>query len=135
QSAPILSDPPLSGEGSVMSTEIVPVSSLVPSAVAPPKNVTPEQAKAIDPNEARRQRGLAIAALTRIVQANGQWIVPSQTGNGSYRVNLNPAPFVPMCTCKDYAEREQPCKHVFAVRFVIERESHPDGTETVTETL
>ena len=40
-----------------------------------------------------------------------------------------------MCTCKDYANREQPCKHVHAVLYVIERESHPDGTESVTETL
>lgn len=89
----------------------------------------------IDPTESRRQRGLAIAAVCKITQKHDQWIVPSQTGNGSYRVNLNPAPFVPMCTCPDYAARFEPCKHVFAVRYVIERESHPDGSETVTETV
>jgi transposase len=92
-------------------------------------------APAVDATEARRQRGLAIAAVTRITQKNGQWVVPSQTGNGSYRVNLEPLPSVPMCTCKDYAEREQPCKHVYAVRYVLERESHPDGSQSVTETL
>ncbi len=85
--------------------------------------------------EVRRQRGLAIAAVCKIVRKNGQWVVPSQTGNGSYRVILDPKPFVPMCTCKDFAEREQPCKHVYAVRYVIERESHPDGSETVTESV
>ena len=47
-------------------------------------NITPAAAKAIDPTEARRQRGMAIAAVTRITQMNGQWVVPSQTGNGSY---------------------------------------------------
>ncbi|GAC1473855.1 MAG: hypothetical protein NVSMB9_23200 [Isosphaeraceae bacterium] len=88
---------------------------------------------ALEATEARRQRGLAIAAICRIEQKNGQWIVPSQTGNGHYRVNLNPpSPFVPRCTCPDYEERGEPCKHVFAVEFVIRRESHGDGTETVT---
>src|SRR5262249_3279483 len=42
---------------------------------------------------------------------------------------------VPQCTCPDYEERGEPCKHVFAVRYVVERESHPDGSETVTETI
>jgi transposase len=93
-------------------------------------------AAATDPVEARRQRGLAIAATCRITQKNGQWLVPSQTGNGAYRVNLEPnSPFVPLCTCPDFAERGQPCKHVFAVRFVLQRETHPDGSETVTQTI
>ena len=85
-----------------------------------------------DPTELRRLRGLAIAEVTRITQVNGQWVVPSQKGNGSYRVVLKPKPFVPMCTCKDFAEREQPCKHVFAVRAFLERLSQPEPTEPVT---
>jgi hypothetical protein len=109
-----------------MSTAIV-----LASSVAPPANITPAAAKALDPTETRRQRGMAIAAVTRITQKNGQWIVPSQKGNGSYRVILDPPPFVPQCTCKDFAEREQPCKHVYAVRFVIERESQPESVESV----
>jgi hypothetical protein len=40
-----------------------------------------------------------------------------------------------MCTCKDFETTGKPCKHVFAVQFVIERESHPDGSETVTESV
>ncbi len=40
-----------------------------------------------------------------------------------------------MCSCKDFEARGEPCKHVFAVQFVIQREQHPDGTETVTESL
>lgn len=95
-----------------------------------------EAPKPTEATEARRQRGLAIAAVCRITQKNGQWRVPSQTGNGFYQVNPEPAnPFVPQCTCKDFEERGQPCKHVFAVQFVIQRESHADGTETTTKTL
>ena len=66
---PILPDPPLRGR--VRSCP--PHHPRVPSSPA---------AKTIDPDEARRQRGLAIAAVTRIAQKNGLWIVPSQTGNG-----------------------------------------------------
>jgi hypothetical protein len=88
-------------------------------------------AKPTDSTEGRRQRGLAIAALCRIENKGGMWVVPSQTGDGRYYVDAA----APRCTCKDFVEREQPCKHIFAVRFVIERENHPDGTETVTETV
>src|SRR4051794_9724560 len=66
--SPILRDPPLSGKGPSMSSAIVLASSVVPSA-----NITPAAAKAIDPTEGRRQRGMAIAAVTRITQQNGHW--------------------------------------------------------------
>jgi len=90
----------------------------------------------MNPADPRCQRGLAIAALFRIVQKDGQWVVPSAKGQGSYRVHLDPPDSsVPMCTCADFAKRGQPCKHVHAVRFVVERERHPDGSETVTETV
>jgi SWIM zinc finger len=89
-----------------------------------------------DPTEVRRQRGLSIAALCRIKQQDGTWKVPSQSGSGHYDVTFEPArPEVPMCSCKDFETRGEPCKHVFAVKFVIQREQHPDGTETVTEAL
>ena len=91
---------------------------------------------AYEATEARRQRGLAIAAICRITRKDGQWVVPSQKGQGTYRVCLDsPDNAAPSCTCKDFEERGQACKHVFAVQFVIERESNPDGSETVTETL
>ena len=91
---------------------------------------------AYEATEARRQRGLAIAAVCRITRKDGQWVVPSQKGQGTYRVRLDsPDNATPSCTCKDFEERAQPCKHVFAVQFVVEREANPDGSETVTETL
>jgi hypothetical protein len=105
----------------------MPASATLASRVAAPA-ATPRHN---DPDEARRRRGRAIAAVTRITQNDGRWAVPSQAGNGSYRVTLDPAPFVPMCTCKDYAVREQPCKHVYAVRALIERESDPAATGSV----
>jgi hypothetical protein len=90
----------------------------------------------LDPSEGRRQRGLAIAALCKITEKHGRWVVPSQTGNGTYYVTLEPPdPHIPLCTCPDFEATGKPCKHVYAVRFVIERESHPDGTETVTESV
>ena len=86
--------------------------------------------------EPREQRGLMIAAVCRIEQKNGFWVVPSQTGNGSYRVCLEPTnPFIPQCTCPDYEERKAPCKHIYAARYVVQRQSNGDGTETITETV
>jgi transposase len=76
-----------------------------------------------DPAELRRLRGQAIADLCRITRQNGQWLVPSQTGNGVYRVTLRPpSPAVPMCTCDDFAKRGEPCKHVHAARLAARRQ-------------
>ncbi len=87
-----------------------------------------------DPTEAHHQRGLAIAALSRIEEKkSGLWSVPSQSGGGHYWVRLDQEQ--PTCTCPDFEERSQPCKHVFAVQFVIQRETRPDGTEVVKETM
>src|SRR3954463_4199215 len=65
--SPILSDPPPTGEGSVMSAGIAESFSVA---------VTANQE--LDPTEVRRQRGLAIAAVCKITSKNGYWLVPSQ---------------------------------------------------------
>ena len=39
-----------------------------------------------------------------------------------------------MCTCPDFEERRLPCKHVYAVQYVVQRERHADGSETETVT-
>ena len=84
----------------------------------------------------RQQRGLMIAALCKITKKSDHWSVPSQTGNGACRVNPKPKnEFVPPCTCPDYEPRSQKCKHIYAVEYVIQRESNHNGTETVTETV
>ncbi len=55
---------------------------------------------AIDDGDAgRQQRGMAIAALTPVVKNKLGYKVPSQSGSGSYVVNLDGEPF---CTCPDF---------------------------------
>ncbi len=84
-------------------------------------------------NDPRQQRGLIIAALSKITKKNGDWIVPSQSGNGKYTVHLDPDKAT--CTCPDHETRACKCKHIFAAEYVVQREQNGDGTETVTETV
>jgi len=83
----------------------------------------------------REQRGLAIAALCKIDKdpKEGVWLVPSQSGGGKYKVINDPEN--ERCTCPDFETRGKTCKHIFAVRYTIERELHADGSETLTETM
>src|SRR6266581_3027267 len=62
----------------------------------------------------REQRGLALAALYRIEQQDGKWLVPSQTGNGT-RYTVDADPEHPDCNCPDHRDRGVKCKHMFAV--------------------
>src|SRR4051812_12834208 len=82
--------------------------------------------------DARRQRGMEIAATCPITRKGGAWSVPSMSGNGRYTVNADAS--APHCTCPDYETRGCKCKHIFAVEFVMKRETvnHSDGTTTVT---
>jgi transposase len=67
----------------------------------------------------RELKALEIAARSHIVADDNGWIVPSQTSARKYRVTLHPAV---TCTCEDFELRREPCKHVLAVRFSLERE-------------
>lgn len=86
----------------------------------------------------RQQKGLMIAATAPIKQAHGVWIVPSQSDHGHYGVRIEAGK--KSCTCPDFELRQQPCKHVFAVEYVLRRETvteaTPEGavTTTVSET-
>jgi hypothetical protein len=93
----------------------------------------------------RQQKALVIAAKSKIAKKGDVWLVPSQSGNGSYKVN-NTNPDWPTCTCPDFELRRIHCKHIYAVEIVIERERKTttkktktsDGevtTTTVTETV
>ena len=81
--------------------------------------MNPQQVIVLNPNDpddgdvGRQQRGLAIAALARIEKNRIGYKVPSQSGSGAYVVNLDGEPF---CTCPDFEKRQQPCKHIYAVR-------------------
>ena len=81
----------------------------------------------------REQRGMELAATRTIRQKAGIWIVPSQTGEGTYRVNIMPK--IASCTCPDFETRGTNCKHIYAAKFVIRREQNADGSVTVTESL
>ncbi|SRR6266852_2064204 len=81
----------------------------------------------------REQRGLAIAALCKIDKEDGAWVVPSQSGNGRYKVFHDGTN--PRCSCPGFETRGDKCKHIFAVEYTIQREVHPDGSETLTRTM
>ena len=81
--------------------------------------------------EARQQRGLEIAAKSRIRKKDDTWLVPSQAGGGTgYTV-------VPglRCSCPDHETRQVKCKHLWAVEYVMERETDDNGVVTETEAV
>ena len=84
--------------------------------------------------EVLKQRGLVIAATKKITRRDrGTWIVPSASDNGRYTVSITKEGKT--CTCPDFELRQQPCKHVYAVQYVLFRETTvaPDGVETIRE--
>jgi len=84
--------------------------------------------------DVREQRGLEIAATKKLRQKGDLWIVPSQSGAGTYVVDPTEQRGT-TCTCPDYEARSQRCKHVYAVEFTILRErTNADGSK-VTEQL
>jgi uncharacterized Zn finger protein len=89
----------------------------------------------------REHRGLVIAATSKLQRADDgkRWFVPSQTNkSGDYFYTVRPDTLKPFCSCPDFSARQQTCKHIFAVEYVIQREFTFDEktqTETVTETV
>ncbi|HYX71599.1 MAG TPA: transposase, partial [Nitrososphaera sp.] len=85
----------------------------------------------------RQQKGIAIATKATIKRDGNLWLVPSQSGQGKYRVN----PDKQSCSCPDFDFRGEPCKHIFAVRYTIEKIEKTkttvkeSGKTTVTETV
>lgn len=72
-----------------------------------------------DGDEGRQQRGLAIAAIAPIRPHRFGYKVPAQSGVGSYLVNLDDGLF---CECPDFEKNNRPCKHIYAVQLVLQRE-------------
>ncbi len=88
--------------------------------------------------DAREIRGLQIAATARGIKRKSDhlWTVPSTQGTGHPCYHVNPDKKT--CTCLDHQEAGHFCKHLFAVKFVIQREFEFDaetGTTTETETV
>ena len=79
----------------------------------------------------RQQKGMAIAATTRIRKVKGKYLVPSQTNkNTTYTVSISEQ----RCTCPDHVERQVKCKHQYAVEYTVRRET-TTGDNKTTETL
>ena len=74
----------------------------------------------------REQKGREMAARLKIVQKENTWIVPSQTGNGKYEVDIDK----PFCTCPDFELRGLKCKHIYAVEYSIKSETDPQTQTT-----
>lgn len=83
----------------------------------------------------RQERGLMIAARTKLTQKGDVWRVPSQSG---YKPYYEVDPKSQRCTCPDFEKREAKCKHIYAVEYTLERESSTtttiDGDTTTTTT-
>jgi transposase len=83
----------------------------------------------------RQQKGLQIAQRAGIVQEGRIYLVPSQSGKGKYKVDVEKR----QCTCPDYDFRREPCKHLYAVEVVIEKAktttTDARGNTTTTETV
>ncbi len=84
----------------------------------------------------RQQKGLQIAQRANITRQGRLYIVPSQSGKGRYKVDAEKK----NCTCPDYDFRREPCKHLYAVEIVIERQkttttqTDAEGNKTTTTT-
>ena len=85
-----------------------------------------------DGDEGRQQRGLAIAAMVPVSKTPAGYKIPSQSGNGSYIVNVDDDPY---CSCPDFEKRGRACKHIVAIEFIIQREERPDGLVVETHAV
>ena len=88
-----------------------------------------------DGDAGRQQRGIAIAALVPISKDKIGYRVPSQSSKGSYIVTLNGKGGKDGCSCPDYEERQKPCKHLYAVQYIIQREELADGSVAKTRAV
>ena len=80
-----------------------------------------------------QERGLMIAESNTVEKNKLGWKVPSQSGNGTYVVNIDDGE--PFCTCQHFETTHKKCQHIYAIEFIERREKHPDGTETITKTM
>ena len=75
-----------------------------------------------DWDDDQRQQGEGIAQLSRIESIPIGYRVYSQSGNGSYIVSVQGIQF---CSCPAFEKMKRPCKHIYAVKFLVE-----EGSET-----
>jgi transposase len=71
--------------------------------------------------DARETKAAKLTSDLRITFKNGEWLVPSQSSS-STRYTVNPSVANPSCTCDDYQLRRLSCKHIAAVRLLLDRQ-------------
>ena len=82
----------------------------------------------------RKLKGIQIAKTQQIRKTERGYIVPSQSGHGTYLVTENRLfTNVKECSCPDYELRKQPCKHIFAVQYLVTKEIDSEGNVTITQ--
>ena len=72
----------------------------------------------------REERGLEIAQGGQIVERKNGWSVRSQTRDVYYLVRRDNLRW--RCTCRDFELRQERCKHIYAVEFVLGHRTPPD---------
>jgi len=80
-----------------------------------------------------QERGLMIADSNTVEKNKLGWKVPSQSGNGTYVVNIDDAE--PFCTCQHFETTHKKCQHIYAIEFIERKEKRTDGTEVVTKAM
>ena len=86
-----------------------------------------------DGDAGRQMRGAMIAGMVNITKNKLGYKVPSQSGTGSYVVNVDGDE--PFCSCPDFELRGLRCKHIYSVEFLIQREERPDGLIQETKAM
>lgn len=81
----------------------------------------------------RQMKGLQIAKTSKISRNEKGWVVPSQSGHGTYIVKMEG--HEPTCDCPDCQTRHLKCKHQWAVEFYIKREIDEQGNQTITKAV
>jgi transposase len=80
-----------------------------------------------------QEKGLAIANSNTIKKNKLGWKVPSQSSDKEYIVNIDHGE--PFCTCGYFEAEHKKCQHIYAVEFIVQKETKLDGTEVVTKTM
>lgn len=70
--------------------------------------------------DSREVKAWEMTGDSRISFRDGSWHVHSQSASRFYKVN--PSATTPACECEDFALRGKPCKHIMAVRLLLERQ-------------
>ena len=79
----------------------------------------------------REVKACEMTGDSRISFRDGAWHVHSQTTSRYYRVN--PSPAAASCECEDFALRGKPCKHILAVRMLLERQMKGEPNPTADQ--